>query len=171
MLLCLDSLWPNDSIWHNGFWSSRVQVMVWHRHLNQCWLVANCTLRNWLWWNFNQNTTIFIAEKAFENVCHLSLYHHAVLSKCSHTGVECWYRMHWFPLQIFYPCATALHLCVVTLLSPSDPLYPALTLGTTCTHREGQSIQRHQCNNPSPDNYTQRRPEYTRLPVCSTSLL
>ena len=168
-----------------------------------------------------------------------SLYHHAVLSKCSHTGVEYWYMMHWYPVPIFYPSSTALYLSVVTLLFPSDPLYPALTLGTTCTHRGGQSIQGYlsvvtllfpsdplypaltlgttcthrggqsiqgylfvvtllfpsdplypaltlgttcihrggqsiqgcRCNHPSTDNYIQRWPEYTRLPVCCTCLL
>ena len=37
-------------------------------YLKQCLLIVNWTLRNKLQWNFNQNSTIFIQENAFENV-------------------------------------------------------------------------------------------------------
>ena len=36
------------------------------RYLNQCSVIVNCTLRNKLQWNFNQNTKIFSHEIAFE---------------------------------------------------------------------------------------------------------
>ena len=37
-------------------------------YLNQCWHIVNCTHRNKLQWNFNQNSYIFIQQNAFENV-------------------------------------------------------------------------------------------------------
>ena len=37
-------------------------------YLNQCWDIFNCTLRNELLWNFNQNTKLFVHENAFENI-------------------------------------------------------------------------------------------------------
>ena len=37
-------------------------------HLNQCWIIVNCTLGNKLLWNFNRNSNIFIQENAFKNV-------------------------------------------------------------------------------------------------------
>ena len=37
-------------------------------YLNQCWIIVNWTLANTFQWKFNQNTTIFIEENAFENV-------------------------------------------------------------------------------------------------------
>ena len=38
-------------------------------YLNQCWDVANWTLRNKLWWNLSRNSNIFIQENAsFENI-------------------------------------------------------------------------------------------------------
>ena len=37
-------------------------------YLNQCWNIANWTLRNKLQWNLNRNSYIFIQENAFENV-------------------------------------------------------------------------------------------------------
>ena len=36
--------------------------------LNQCWNIVNWTLGNKLQWNFNRNSSIFIQEKAVENV-------------------------------------------------------------------------------------------------------
>ena len=38
-------------------------------YLNQCWNIANWTLRNKLQWNFDKNSYIFIQENAFENFC------------------------------------------------------------------------------------------------------
>ena len=35
-------------------------------YLNQCWLIANWTLRNKLQWNFNQNIKLFIHENVSE---------------------------------------------------------------------------------------------------------
>ena len=43
-------------------WSAR------SHYLNQCWNIVNCTLRNKLQWNVNQNFYIFIQENACENV-------------------------------------------------------------------------------------------------------
>ena len=37
-------------------------------YLNQCWVIANWTLRNKLQWNFYQNTKLFIYENASENI-------------------------------------------------------------------------------------------------------
>ena len=37
-------------------------------YLNQCWNIVNWTLRIKLQWNCNRNWSIFIQEKAFENV-------------------------------------------------------------------------------------------------------
>ena len=37
-------------------------------YLNQCWVIANWTLRNKLQWNFDQNTKLFIHKNAFENI-------------------------------------------------------------------------------------------------------
>ena len=39
-----------------------------HHFLNQCWNIVNCTIRIKLQWNLNQNSYIFIQEKAFEIV-------------------------------------------------------------------------------------------------------
>ena len=42
-------------------------------YLNQCWVIANWTLRNKLQWLFYQNTELFIHENASENiVCKMS---------------------------------------------------------------------------------------------------
>ena len=38
------------------------------RLLNQCWVIAGWITRSKLQWHLNQNTEIFIQEKAFENV-------------------------------------------------------------------------------------------------------
>ena len=47
-------------------------------YLNQCWIIVNWTRANVFQWNFNQNTTIFIEECAYENVvCKIS----AILSQ------------------------------------------------------------------------------------------
>ena len=35
-------------------------------YLNQCWTIVNCTLRNKLQWNLDQNRKFFIHENAFE---------------------------------------------------------------------------------------------------------
>ena len=37
-------------------------------YLNQCWIIANWTLRNKFQWNFNRNSNIFIHENAIESV-------------------------------------------------------------------------------------------------------
>ena len=37
-------------------------------YLNQCWNIANWTIRNTLQWNFSRNSSIFIQENAFEIV-------------------------------------------------------------------------------------------------------
>ena len=36
--------------------------------LNQCWVIANWTLRNRLQWNFSRNTKFFMNEYATENI-------------------------------------------------------------------------------------------------------
>ena len=42
-------------------------------YLNQCLSIINWTLRNKFQWNFNQNSSIFIQENAFENfVCEMA---------------------------------------------------------------------------------------------------
>ena len=47
-------------------------------YLNQCLNIVNWTLRNKLWWNFNQNSNFFIQEYTFENVfCEMA----AILSR------------------------------------------------------------------------------------------
>ena len=68
-----NSLMPSDAIWRQGYWTSLAQVMACRltapiHYLKQCWLIVNCTLRNKLWWNFNQNSNIFVDENAIENV-------------------------------------------------------------------------------------------------------
>ena len=73
-----NSLWPSDTIWRHSRHSTLVKVMACclttPRHqLSWCWLTVNCTLRNKLQWNHNQNTKLFIQENAFENgVCKMS---------------------------------------------------------------------------------------------------
>ena len=37
-------------------------------YINQCWFIVNCTLKNKLQWNFNQNTQLIIHENASENI-------------------------------------------------------------------------------------------------------
>ena len=43
--------------------------MVPSQYLNQCWFTVDWTHGNKFQWNFNQNTTLFIQENEFENVC------------------------------------------------------------------------------------------------------
>ena len=70
----LTSLRPSDAyIWviklgHHWF---RWWLVAWpapSHYLKQYWNNVNWTTRNKFQWNFNQNTTIFIKENAFENV-------------------------------------------------------------------------------------------------------
>ena len=37
-------------------------------HLNQCWLIVNCSLRNNVQWHINRNALVFFQENAFENI-------------------------------------------------------------------------------------------------------
>ena len=48
----------------NWFWEWLVALSAPSHYLNQCWLIINCTLRNKLHWNFNQNTKFSIHENA-----------------------------------------------------------------------------------------------------------
>ena len=42
-------------------------------YLNQCWNIVNWTPKNKYQWNFNQNSSIFIQENAFQNfVCEMA---------------------------------------------------------------------------------------------------
>ena len=62
-------------------------------YLNQCWVIANWTLRNKLQWNFNQNTQHFIHKTSSANtVCEMA----AILSRGR------WVNLHtmWCWLQI-----------------------------------------------------------------------
>ena len=47
---------------------SKLTIIDSDNHLNQCWNIVNCTLRNKLQWNFNWNSNMFIQENALENV-------------------------------------------------------------------------------------------------------
>ena len=46
-------------------------VVYWvpSHYLNQCYDIVNWTIRNKLQWKLNQNSSIFIQENAFQNVC------------------------------------------------------------------------------------------------------
>ena len=41
-------------------------------YLKQCWVIRHWTLAKTFRWNFNQNTTIYIEENAFKNVCEMA---------------------------------------------------------------------------------------------------
>ena len=66
----VNSLWPSDTIWHHGSWSTLVQVTAWYQWapshlLNHCWLSP---LPHTFQSNLVQNSKLFIEENACENV-------------------------------------------------------------------------------------------------------
>ena len=74
-------------------------------YLNQCWNIANWTLRNKIHWNLNRNSYIFIQENASENiVCEMA----SVLSR----GDELTH-LRWKP-------ATVIRLLFLEITSPSQ---------------------------------------------------
>ena len=54
------------SIASDGFSSLRQHYLS--HYLNQCCFIVDCTLRNQLQWNFNQNMKMFIHKNASENI-------------------------------------------------------------------------------------------------------
>ena len=63
---------------HHWFRKWLVSYSAPSHYLNQCWIIANFTLRNKLQWNVNQNTKLFIHENVSENVvCEMA----AILSR------------------------------------------------------------------------------------------
>ena len=90
---CLNSLRLSDAYmrqWNNHHWL-RYWLVAWSapsHYLNHCWYIANLTLRNKLWWNFNRNLYIFIPE--FKNVVWKMA---AIMSRprCVNSGVTCHY--------------------------------------------------------------------------------
>ena len=51
--LCINPLWPSDTIWLGKSRSTLNRVMVYH-DLNQCWLTTSYALRDKFKWNTNQ---------------------------------------------------------------------------------------------------------------------
>ena len=68
-VVCLNSLWSNNTIWCHRTWSILVQVIrlvacsVPSHYWNQCRLNVNWTVRNKLQWNLYQNAKCFVNEK------------------------------------------------------------------------------------------------------------
>ena len=68
----LDSLRPNDNIWHHGTWPKLIQVMACcltapSHYLSQRWLIVNLTLWNTFQWNHIKNG-IFSFKKMYLKV-------------------------------------------------------------------------------------------------------
>ena len=69
----LNSLRPSDAYmlqWANHHWFSS-WLVAWSapsHYLNQCWNIANWTIKDYIQWNRNQSSYIFTSENAFENV-------------------------------------------------------------------------------------------------------
>ena len=65
--ICIGNLTTIGS--ENGLSPGRRQS----HYLNHCWKIVNCTLRNKLQWNFNQNSNVFIHENALQNlICEMA---------------------------------------------------------------------------------------------------
>ena len=78
-------------------------------YLNQCWVIVNWTLRNKFQWNINQNTKLFIHEKASENiVCKMT----AILSRGDELSAKPGrghYLNQWWPNLLTLIGITRLH--------------------------------------------------------------
>ena len=64
---------PYDIVELGQLWFKKwlVAWLVPIHHLNQCWLIISCALRNKFLWNIIQNVMIFIQENALKNVSQL----------------------------------------------------------------------------------------------------
>ena len=74
------------------------------QYLSQCWNIVNCTLRNKLQRNLNQNSCIFIEENAFENVV-WKMADMLSWPQCVDTSLE--WRIRWEVNELLYWLAEA----------------------------------------------------------------
>ena len=73
IIVLVDSSPPSATYMHQWLWSALVEItaccLFSTKPLSKpIWVIVNWTLRNKLQWNFNQNTKLFIHEKASENI-------------------------------------------------------------------------------------------------------
>ena len=107
-------------------------------YLNQCWVIVNCTLRNKFQWNFNQNTKLFIHEKASENiVCKMT----AILSRGDELSAKPgrghylgWGLLRRFPPFRYFPnfSTSPKHMLAIEYHVHIWQVSPQLSCGDTC---------------------------------------
>ena len=133
---CVNSLRPSDAYMRqltNHHWF-REWLVAWSspsHYLNQCWNIANWTLRNKLQWNFSRNSNIFIQKNALENVvCVIA----SISSRHQWVNILCiqdiWVTQGWTLLQLMACHLTSDRLLctsVLTSCSLSNKEYDSIT--------------------------------------------
>ena len=95
------------------------------QYVNQCWVIVNWTLRNKLYWNFDQNTKLFIHENAFENIVYEMA---AILSR------ERWINCYFIPIIFQYiklfieSWLDLMSIHITALIAQFDRLFSKLNL-------------------------------------------